>query len=371
MSHNLQLAIAAPRARACGIGDYAGFLAAALGPDINLFCVELPSGSSSHVWKQAATQAESADVAHVLFEPSLFSIPRPYVNRFATFMKRLKPPAVVTLHDILPQLRPRWSENQPHVLADLLRDLAYLPFFLPWERIQYKRAEHWLVHSPDLESRVSKLAGHERVSLALHPVPPAGRTWSADEEHPFDLISPGFVKAHKGYLGLLDLLPSLPNLSWVLAGGPQDKYDRFFTDRFKTRIEQLGLSDRVKLTGYLPRSDLEDLATRSKAAIFPFKWAAGSGSLTWAIALGLPILATDLPALVQFKKAGAGIKLLPLDNSNSGGWHELIESVLRNPAAQSSLSEANLNFARRHSYAALAQLVKPIYQRLAHTGKTL
>jgi len=367
MSPSIQLTIVAPQGRVCGIGDYAGFLANALENEFVLSWIDPPPGPSAGDWLRAAAQADCADVVHVHFEPSLFSIPRPYINRFATFMKRLRPPAMVTLHDAIPQLRPRFVEKRPYAFTDLVRDLAYVPFYLPWEKIQYQRAQHWLVHSPSLRDRLGQLVGHERVSLALHPIPPAERVWSPAKAYSFDLISLGFVKAHKGYLKMLDVLSRLPHLTWVVAGGPQDHYDRIFADRLMSAVKRCGLQDRVIMTGYLNRRDLEQLAVKCKAAVFPFEWAAGSGSLTWAIALGLPVLATDLPALVQYREAGAGVELLPLNHC--GSWPGLIDSLLQDMASMTVLSNANRQFAHNHSYGALADIVIPLYRRLAQAGR--
>ena len=69
-------------------------------------------------------------------------------------------------------------KNQPHVLADLIR-IWLFALFSSVERIQYRRAETGLFILRNLKAELTNWRGHERVSLALHPVPPAGRTWSA------------------------------------------------------------------------------------------------------------------------------------------------------------------------------------------------
>ena len=367
MRTKLRVAMAAPWGRACGIGDYAAFLAQALGTKHDLSWLDLPAASSVEAWQRAAAQADKAQIVHVHFEPSLFNIPRPYCNRFATFLNRLRPPVLVSLHDAIPSLRPRWMEKKPYVLFDLVRDLAYLPFYLWWEKMQYRRAQHWLVHSPELASTVARLTGSEPVSQTRIPVPPVGGVWSAHEDHSLDLVSPGFIKPHKGYDVLLDLLPNWNQLTWDLAGSPQDAYDSAFAGKFKIRIEELGLKERVRITGYLSRRDLEEHAVRAKAAVFPFNWAAGSSSLTWAIGLGLPVLATNLPPFVEFQEAGAGIELLPLDRRDL--WPGLIDSILQDPARQLALSRANLDYARTNGYVQLASQVEHIYCCLAETRR--
>jgi glycosyltransferase involved in cell wall biosynthesis len=205
--------------------------------------------------------------------------------------------------------------------------------------------------------------------MVRHPVPSVGRVWSVHENHPLDLVSPGFIKSHKGYYELLDLLSSKSKVTWNLAGSPQDAYDKAFTTRLETRIEELGLTARVRITGYLSRCDLEEHAVRAKAAIFPFHQAVGSGSLTWAIGMGMPVLATNLPALAQFREAGAGIKLLPLDRRET--WPDLIDSVLGDPAEQEALSRANLDYARTNSYAELARQTAHIFRCLAEGRKAI
>lgn len=364
MTHRLRIVMAAPRKRVCGIGDHAAFLYKALGPDVECSWIDLPTTSSIRSWRQAAARADDAQVAHVHFEPSLFQIPRPYINRFTTFMKRLHPPALVSLHNKVLPIRPLWPEKRPYGCWDVLRDLAYMPFFWGWEKSQYKRAEHFLVHSSELAAFVSDFAGPNRVTQLFHPIPSVGRVWSPAEDHPLDLISLGFIKATKGYQDLLDFMRRWPSLTWNLAGGPQDEYDRAFTKHFKARIIEMGLAGRIRITGYLSRERMEALAIRAKAAVFPFRWAAGSGTLTWAIGLGLPILATDLPALAQFKEAGAGVKLLPMKTPEC--WADRIAGLLKDPEEQAMLSEANLKFARQHGYIEFARYVEGLYRFLGN-----
>jgi glycosyltransferase involved in cell wall biosynthesis len=358
--------MAAPKKRVCGISDYAAFLYKAMGPKVECSWFDLPTTSSICSWRRAAARADDAQIAHVHFEPSLFKIPRPYINRFSTFMRRLRPPALVSLHNKVLPIRPFWSDKRPYGFWDVLRDLAYLPFFCGWEKSQYRRAGHFLVHSPELAAIATNFAGPHRVTHLFHPIPSVGRVWSPVEDHSLDLISLGFIKKNKGYQDLLDVVRHWPSLTWDVAGSPQDEYDRDFSKHFKSRIIEMELSGRIRITGYLSRERLEELAIRAKAAIFPFRWAAGSGTLTWAIGLGLPILATDLPAVVQFKEAGAGVELLPLNDPTS--WAKRIAGILNDPEEQATLSEANLKFARQHGYIEFARQVEGLYRFLVNKG---
>ncbi len=363
MAGKPRLALVAPGlGRPCGIHDYALLFAQFLSREYSVKQAELPLTPSWRLWRSAAFQANDCDLVHIHFEPGLFQIPRPFFNRFATLMNRIVRPSLVILHGGFPSLRPAWGRKTNYSVRDMVRDFVNIPFLSNWEKRQYQRADHWLVHCPQLAATVSDLAGADNVTHFPLPIPPVANKWSSSAEHPLDLISPGFVKAHKGYQSLLALFDAMHYTRWTLAGGPQDAYDHIFAGKLREMIDGLHLHARVQVTGFLSRNDLEDRVVRAKAAIFPFHRAAGSASLSWAIGLGVPILATDLPSFTLLHKEGAGIRLLPLNHKDA--WPEIILSVLGDQEEQSRLSRANLRYACNRGFPQLALQVEKIHQRL-------
>lgn len=359
----MRVAVAAPERRACGVSDYARFLKAALPRGIEVVDVAYPEDGSTHSWRGAAALADSCDLVHAHFEYSLFHAVKPYRNRFATFLRRLRPPVVVTAHDLIPPLAPRWRERGRYKAKSLFRDLAYAPFLRTWERNQYRRAAHWVVHTEVHRKTVAQQVNESSLSQILHPVPEARLLWRLDHRAPHQLVSLGFVKPHKGYLELAGVLRELRDTRWLIAGGAQDDRDRDHLATLRLELERLGIAERVEITGYEERGRVEGRAVDSRLAVFPFAHATGSGSVTWAVALGLPVLATDIPPFRELAAAGAGLELLPAEAPET--WPHQIGQLLANPDRLAALAQANRAYARRHTYQAAGKKMEAIFRAVS------
>lgn len=358
----IRLAVAAPVRERCGIADYARLLAAALPGDIEVTWLPFPAGRRRADWRRLARTAARLDAVHVHYETGLFGVVKPLRNRFATLTAAIRAPKLVTLHDLPPGLAPRWRAARPYRPADLTRDLLYLPFFPAWERRQYRRADRWLVHSGDLAARVARHAGPDRVTTLPHPVPTAGRSWHRTGGGGLHLVTPGFLKRAKGLETLLEVVAALPGARWTLAGGPQDALDRRYQAEIEDRMVELGLQDRVRITGFLDRDSIEQHLATASAAVFPYRRASGSGALTWAIGIGSPIVASDLPAFRELRKRGAGVELVPA--GDPAAWAAALRALGTDPDRRAALSNRNRTYAARHGYPQAAERLAELVRSL-------
>ena len=257
-------------------------------------------------------------------------------------MDHLTVPAVGTLHDALPRLWPgwrAWARSRP--VSQALR-LAYLPFLAGWERAQYRKAAHWVTHVDALGARAWRFVGPERVTVLPMPAPSGHTLWTLADSTDNLLVTPGFIKEHKGYADFLDVLAALPDCQWVLAGGPQDDRDHRFLERFLRTARLKGVSDRITVTGYLKIEDLQRRIMAARIALFPFRSGTGSASIAWAIALGLPVLGSDLAPIRQFKSHGAGLALMPTRDPLHCA--DLLKRLLDSPAELTRMSADNVNY---------------------------
>lgn len=304
----IRVAIVASYRRPCGIGDFARRLARALPAGFQSTLIDLPERDRSDEWRRTVRRCQGHEVVHIHYEYGLFHVVKPLRNRFAGLLDRIDAPTVVTLHDALPRLEPRW----PHWLSigDGVRDLAYLPFFSWWESAQYRRADHWIAHTREVYDRAATAMPANRLSLLPLPVPPVTQSWHWAPSDPPRIVTPGFIKRHKGFELMVEVLEQLPGWSWMVAGGPQDEGDRLFVLELEQRIEDAGLADRVRFFGYCPEVEIEAQLARATMAVLPFHQAAASSSLAWAIACATPVVAADLPAFAEVAGGGAGIDLV-------------------------------------------------------------
>jgi glycosyltransferase involved in cell wall biosynthesis len=358
----IRVAVVAPHGDRCSIADYARLLAPHVPDDIELDAVPLPAPAASRAeWAAAKTRASAADVVHVHYETALFQSVKPWRNRYARFMRGLGPRRVVTLHDRFPPLEPRWR-HRPYRAADLLRDVAYLPWFGRWEAMLFDLAEHYVVHTRALGDRVRAHRGDRCVSRLPMPVPRASARWAGPPPSAH-LVSPGFIKPAKGYDDWLDVLPTGLDAHWTIAGPPQDDDDAAHLEALRQRIDSLGLAARVTITGYLPRDEMEALLAQASLAVLPFRRASGSSSVAWAVAVGLPVVATDLPAFRDMAEDGAGMELLPTDARDT--WAARVTALLADPARLSALAAQNRRHAECCDFEHLAADYAAIYRRLA------
>jgi hypothetical protein len=94
-----------------GVADYSGHLAGELaraGFDVRRTALRNYIGDTSY-YKKAAVEACAADVCHVQFNYPYFNGELPYRNRFAGFVKEVKPPIVMTAHEVRVGFRPGMS----------------------------------------------------------------------------------------------------------------------------------------------------------------------------------------------------------------------------------------------------------------------
>jgi glycosyltransferase involved in cell wall biosynthesis len=363
MPELIRVAIAARDSERCGVRDYARHLADAMPEGVEVFWVAYPDADSSAVWRRAAKATQGADVVHVHYEYGLFRLVKPLRNRFATFMDNLTAPAVVTLHGPLPSLDFRWSAKKPYGIADALRDVAYVPFRSRWPAQNHRRAAHWIVHTRALRDTVARYAGPDRVTLMAHPAPRVGSLWRGDSGRELRLVTPGFIKEHKGAEIFLETLRAMPEWRWTLAGGPQNPRDARFLARLRKRIDDLGLADRVEIAGYLSREELESLVCRHAMAVFPYERAEGSGSLALSIGLGMPVAATDLPSFREMREAGAGIEFLPRETPER--WASVLQTLHDDPSRLERLAQVNRGFALSNSYEHAATQLAALFRSIA------
>jgi glycosyltransferase involved in cell wall biosynthesis len=360
----IRVAIVAPVRQRCSIADYVRLHVDRFPSDIQAEIIPMPKTAGKRDrWRAVATKANTADIVHVHFEYGLFDPVKPYHNRYTAFMRTLRPLRLVTLHDHFPDLQPRWRHVWPYRPSDWLRDIAYLPRFGSWRRGLYRQALHYVVHTLPLREEAIAFAGDENVTLLSMPIPKVRNRWRFETAASNQLVTPGFIKPHKGYDEMLDRMAEHESWHWTIGGCPQDEHDRLHLSMLEERIARNGLDERVRITGYLPREEMQRLMASSSLAVFPFRHSAGSSSVAWAIGAGMPVAAADLSAFRSMKNNGAGIELLRMEDDTS--WPRQIEELMGNPVRLSTLGRANAAYAESNGFDLLADRTAAVYRKLA------
>nr|WP_281253164.1 glycosyltransferase family 4 protein [Rubricoccus marinus] len=127
------------------------------------------------------------------------------------------------------------------------------------------------------------------------------------------------------------------------------------------KIKALGVEENVSLLGY--RADVPDIVSASDVFVFPSLREGAAGSVLEAMALGRPIVASDIPALRDILGGGAGALVPPCDAS---AFARAIVDLLSNTERASLLSRTALRcFEDTHSLDHVADRMVALFRSVA------
>lgn len=214
------------------------------------------------------------------------------VKRFLDFRRAWRGPLVATLHDVFDRdlIRERWL--YPEVWS--LRMLG-------------RSADRLIVHSEVEVERLRGIVPTEKLRVVPHFVEERRLALTPEEaraklgvEGRRVVTLLGFIYGRKGHKPTVEAVPMLPDdVVVVFAGGPVAGKDKVI-GVVRQRHRELGLGDRLRITGYLTEEDLEAWIAASHLALLPFRDLSASGSLSTWIAAGKPILCSDLPGFREY-----------------------------------------------------------------------
>jgi glycosyltransferase involved in cell wall biosynthesis len=166
------------------------------------------------------------------------------------------------------------------------------------------------------------------------------------------------MEAQKGLDVLLRALPqvvaTVPDVRLLVAGREGSQ-----TPELNRLIGQLGLDDSVTLLGM--RDDVPDLMVAADVFAFPSRWEGAGGTLIEAMALGCPIVSSDLETLSELVDDSTA-RLTPVARPDL--LAESIVAVLDDPAeAEVRADLARERFASTYTIDAAADQMVQFYAR--------
>jgi glycosyltransferase involved in cell wall biosynthesis len=177
------------------------------------------------------------------------------------------------------------------------------------------------------------------------------------------LLNVGRQEYQKGQIHLLDAMPHVlkeePRVLLLVAGRPGVQ-----TSALQERVRDLRLGDTVRFLGH--RADVTDLMAAADVFVFPSLFEGLGGSVIEAMALGLPIVASDIPVLREVIGNEAGIFAMAGDGQALG---HAITDILRNPAKAGILGEAGRRrFDDEYDLRSTARQMINMYQQVTEIG---
>jgi glycosyltransferase involved in cell wall biosynthesis len=149
----------------------------------------------------------------------------------------------------------------------------------------------------------------DRVAIILHGVEPAFFGLDRSKLEPY-VLCVSTLHPHKNLDRLVSAYArSKRDYRLVLAG-----MRGFHTESLEARIVQMGLQDRVQLTGWIPREQLYGLYARALAFVYPSTFEGFGMPVLEAMAAGVPVACSDIPPLKEVA-GDAALYFDPLDET--------------------------------------------------------
>ena len=360
----------------CGIADYSKNLLCELKKlvDVHVLPIDRSKINDRTYLKDLAFKLNKGDLVHIQHTYSIFGGELSLYQNFAFLISHLEKPFILTLHEIYYPL-PFLTVTSGRIKIDyniLLKNIL-LGFSSIRERISrnsFKNAAKLIVHN---SHQANVLINNGIISdtvlimshgipdflVSIKPMPEAKKAIGVEGKTVMTIF--GFINWRKGYELAIQALKELPdNVILMIAGGIRVKKDDDYLRRLTGLIKKNKLTSRVIITGYLSPELIPDYLNASDLILAPAISAAGSGSLSLAIAYGKPIVASDsaanreiinkIPCLEIFRSADA-------DDLYNKIWH-----LLKNEQRRKILSINALEYAKMFSYLEMARKTKEAYQ---------
>lgn len=247
--------------------------------------------------------------------------------------------AVFMIHDLLPLDRP-----------DLFWEGIEQTFPRKIEEI-IQRSHMVIVPSDAVRERVKAHArerGRPDFQVVTHPTPPAreflgGKSGTPDNTCPSYVIACGTIEPRKNHLLLVHLwrqmvLDGLNPPKLLLVGSRGWKYEA----AIKAMADPLLRGRIIEISG-LSTTELRALVERSTALLMPSIDEGYGMPLVEALAVGTPVLASDIPVFREVAQGSA--TLLPLDNPDA--WRKAIVALSDPRIRESERARASLFTSKR------------------------
>ena len=133
-----------------------------------------------------------------------------------------------------------------------------------------------------------------------------------------------------------EIAQAQPSAYLLLVGHGENEIE----DAVRTRVQALGITDRVVFTGR--RTDVPRLLKATDVLIFPSLWEGSPGAVLEACAAGTPVLASAIPGVDEIAAQLPAVQCLPLTSSDKE-WAEMamaLSATTSRPGARDSAAHA-------------------------------
>lgn len=334
----------------------------------------MSSDELQKVLDRLARELQDFDILHIQHEFGLYW--HDQFKRIVETAKGVGKKVVVTVHlspdfAIKPAAR---GGLGPRSIVNYLRKRKHYHNMVNEHIEPMKLADMVVVHNEVTRQSLERFGVEsERIIKLVHPVYDVPKPPSSDlianhlNKKSGDIIFciTGFLHRYKGVLGAVKALKFLPpNYKLALIGGVKaDSDDVVFEDKVTDLIDQLGLHDRVYITGFIPDDDvLNGLIRECDVCVYPYDRlyysSLSSGSLNLAFANDRPVIAYPTATLKELSAISDNAVVL----TETFAYYELARELQRiDPTKQQKLSKA---YAEKMAWPKMAQQLVSLYKKV-------
>lgn len=269
-------------------------------------------------------------------------------------------PTVATIHDVSYLLFPehfehRWRNYMKYIMPFVLRSASAVICVSQCTRQDVLRFYNV---APEKVHMVYNGVDHERFGPGAMLNPEWARGIGLRRNY---ILHVGLLSQRKNIPTLLRAVAAaraqgkFEDLQLVLAGPEVSVLTG--AGEIHAAIHDLGLSDVVVLTGFVPDDCLPGLYAQAKLLVMPSIYEGFGLPVLESMASGVPVIASDSSSLPEI--GGDAVILVPPHDES--GWAEAIAHVLRNPAAAEELRQKGLARARQFSWQRAGEETLAVY----------
>lgn len=249
---------------------------------------------------------------------------------------------VVTCFDLIPACFPEY-----------LSGLGRAPEAQAYRHFLRRLAQARLVVVPSHETAADavRLAGVDPGRIRVVPLaaPRPAAPVGAPPEGPYVLFT-GAIEPHKNAGLAVEAIARTAPPTRLLMAGP---WSARRAQRLRDHAARVGAADRVAWLGLVEAGRLAALRAGASAVLVPSRKEGFGLPVLEAMELGVPVLASDTPALREV--GGAVARYLPVDDA--GAWARAIDGLVADPGARTAAAALGRERAAGFSWRATARAV--------------
>lgn len=272
---------------------------------------------------KAAKELSESDIIHLQYSKYLWGGGWTQLVALKSFINQCSVPLVATLHDIYPAIYPPYglwtalnqkyqqlrSHSNPLKQAFFAAKGTWYSYLADTRTLRWlsKQLQGIIISTEEERQRLTNLIEPKKLTKIPLCVEERSFNFSPSEARSslglegYRVITlQGFIYGNKGHQLLIEAMPKLPPDIKVIFAGKVAPNNKNLLSNLLKLAEQKGVADRLKVTGYLSKEDLQRYLVASNLAICPFKLFSASASLSTWISVARPILASDLPQIAEY-----------------------------------------------------------------------